>query len=125
MVESVFKVVELVGTSETSISKAIDGAISVHYYTADLPYALLPESTDLNQSLSDETKRAMGMNEVPFNDLATQGYKRAWLISSINPLVSQTELDEFDRITHQYPSQLKETSGNDYVSSSIYLVTLK
>jgi dodecin len=28
MAESVFKVIELVGTSETSISKAIDGAIS-------------------------------------------------------------------------------------------------
>ena len=28
MADSVFKVVELVGTSETSISKAIDGAIS-------------------------------------------------------------------------------------------------
>jgi len=28
MAESVFKVIELVGTSESSISKAIDGAIS-------------------------------------------------------------------------------------------------
>lgn len=28
MADSVFKVIELVGTSETSISKAIDGAIS-------------------------------------------------------------------------------------------------
>jgi flavin-binding protein dodecin len=28
MVDSVFKIVELVGTSDTSISKAIDGAIS-------------------------------------------------------------------------------------------------
>jgi 4-amino-4-deoxy-L-arabinose transferase-like glycosyltransferase len=54
---------------------SIDSDITLSAYTSTPAY-LLPESNDLTQSLTDETKAAMGLQQVPFDDL------RAWAISA-------------------------------------------
>lgn len=102
---------------------AVDTLILTEYY-APYPDALFPESNDLSQSLTDQTKNAMGFRQVPFDDLAGMGYKRAWLITSIGPLISARELAESQRLLAAYHPQLIDALGDDYAKSWIYLVTL-
>lgn len=103
---------------------SIDSTIVMTYYLRDHPYALLPEATDLNQSLTPETKAAMGMNEQPFDDLA-RSHRRIWLVHSQNPLTSRTESTEFERIMTEYrPVLVKRQESNQYAYQAIYLVNL-
>jgi uncharacterized membrane protein len=99
---------------------SIDSAILYQHYLGR-DYALFPEATDLNQSLTAETKRAMGMIELPFDTLP---YKRAWVMATSNPLTSTDEVAEINRIIGTYPSKLIASQGNDYQSQRIYLVEL-
>ena len=77
---------------------AIDSCILSAYYLPGLPYALFPASSDLNQSLTEETKAAMGFNQADLTTLAQEGYKRAWVVTIANPLTSKTQLDEIAHI---------------------------
>lgn len=81
---------------------AVDSAILLTYYLPDLDYRLMPESNDLNQSLTDETKTAMLFKVGDFDELAKAGYQRAWLILSENPLISPHERDEIEHIEQSY-----------------------
>lgn len=101
---------------------SIDTAILYQHYLGR-DYALFPEATDLNQSLTPETKRAMGMIERPFDTLASS-YRRAWVMATSNPLTSTDEVAEINRLIGTYPSVLIASQGNEYQSQKIYLVTL-
>jgi 4-amino-4-deoxy-L-arabinose transferase-like glycosyltransferase len=81
---------------------AVDGAILFTHYLSGLPYFLMPESNDLNQSLTDETKAAMQFSIGNFNNLSGAGFHRVWLVSSVNPLSSAKEMAELDRIKATY-----------------------
>lgn len=104
---------------------AIDSYVLLSYYTEDKPVYLLPEATDLAQSLSEDTKRAMGFRQAWFADLASHGYKRAWLVVSQNPLTSQMEIDAVNDILsgHQHELVLRH-APIDFASQSVYLVDL-
>jgi len=103
---------------------AIDTDIMYQYYLPDKPTFLLPESTDLSQSLTAETKVAVGLKELHFDRLADAGYRRAWLILSTTPLTSQVELDEITRIKGLYQGHLVKWDGNEYAQEAIYLIDL-
>jgi uncharacterized membrane protein len=103
---------------------SLDSAILMHYYLPDRPYAIFPESGDLSQSLSDDTKEAMQIRSLPFERLAPLGYKRVWLIVSITPLSSQAELEEFENIRKGNPWTLIKKESKDHIESTIYLVSL-
>lgn len=84
---------------------SIDSDITLSHYVR-YPAYLLPESNDLSQSLTDETKQAMGMQQVPFDGLRALGYKRAWLLYSNNPMSSLPEIQAFKDIQAHYPLKL-------------------
>lgn len=65
------------------------------WYMPEKPAFVLPESGDLAQSLTDETKAAMGINDHEYLPQALRaiGYKRLWLISGRTVVTSQLELD--------------------------------
>lgn len=100
---------------------SINTAIQYGHYLQDKPYALFPEATDLNQSLTPETKAAMGLHEQSIDNVY---YRRAWLMAVSNPLTSEDEIAEINRILAKYPSQLIASQGDDYISQKIYLVQL-
>ncbi len=73
----------------------LDTMITYGYYLpADqYPTFALPHAGDLAQSLTDETKTAMGLKqrEYSIDDLASQGYRRVWLMYADSPVVSDAE----------------------------------
>jgi len=104
----------------------IGAAGSLTYYLPGFAYATLPEVTNLSQSFSVETRNAMGFHDVKYTDLARQGYRRMWLICSVNPVISQQELDACKGIRAMYPNRLitadlAEANNLSY----LYLVELK
>lgn len=106
---------------------AIDSTILTTYYLPDkpyYPYYLLPHVTDLNQSLTDETKEAMGLKQLPFNELKNLGYKRAWFIATETPLTSKEQFDFIARIRDTYHPEEISRLGNERVSCTVYLINL-
>lgn len=104
----------------------IGAAGSLTYYLPGMAYATLPEQTNLSQSFSVETRQAMGFNDVQYTDLAHQGYKRLWLICSVNPVISQQELDACKGIRAMYPNRLITADTAEAANLSyLYLVELK
>lgn len=73
---------------------ALSSAITIQYYLQDKPYILRRYATDLNQSLSPETRVAFGFNEGTLRDAAQ--HKRVWLLFSTNPMSSRQEIDLFE-----------------------------
>lgn len=104
---------------------AIHTAITMTYYLPGKPYVLRPLVSDLNQTLSEPTKAAMGFPQAQFDDLAAMGYRRAWLLIYTNPMSSADEHAEIARILRRYPVQLVARDGNDYAEMLIYLVPLQ
>lgn len=103
----------------------IDGAVGMNYYAPNLPYALMPESTDLSQSLTGQTKQAMGLNQQSFDSLATKGYHRAWLVVNRTPMISRIELNELSRLITQYPAQLLIKDEHIISDNELYLLELR
>jgi len=61
------------------------------YYLPDLPAYLWPQANDLSQSLTNETKSAMGIHQAEIWDIPTNA-SRIWLIWVDNPHISQAEV---------------------------------
>jgi uncharacterized membrane protein len=101
---------------------AIDSAVLMGYYTSDLPAALLPHASDLNQSLTPETRAAMGFNEVAFDDLRGRG-GRVILVAKANPLTTQQQRTAVANIL-TYPHHEIARFANEYNEMVIYIVTL-
>jgi 4-amino-4-deoxy-L-arabinose transferase-like glycosyltransferase len=104
---------------------SLDSCILMHYYLPpDLPYAIFPESGDLSQSLSDDTKQAMQIRSIPFEHLRGLGYKRVWLVVSVTPLSSSAELAELDTIRNGSTWLLIKGETREHIESAIYRVDL-
>jgi hypothetical protein len=110
-------------TGDVVYHYALNSTMLFGNYLPDLPYAVLPQSNDLNQSLTEETKRYMGFHQATLGDLVAQGYKRAWVVISTNPMSTRLQLDQVRHILTM-PGQLYQSYGNDYANESIYLVDL-
>jgi 4-amino-4-deoxy-L-arabinose transferase-like glycosyltransferase len=98
-------------------------AITVRYYL-DKPYQVRPYTADLNQSFNEDCKTAMQLEQGSFDDLPRQGFRRAWLFVSLNPLSSQAEHDDIARILRAYPQTLVKRQPATNAEVAIYLVSL-
>lgn len=80
--------------------------ITTSYYLADLPAYLVPEPGDLSQSLSDQTRIAMGIKqrETTVKALAAHGVKRLWLFEATGAVISELEIDAARDILTTYPT---------------------
>jgi mannosyltransferase len=109
---------------------SINAAITLSYFfPPGTPYALRHEAGDLTQSLTPETQDAMQLRELEFDQLAAQGYKRAWFVVDINPMSSATEITYVDRVLGSYPHvafiQYQQYQGTAYSKDSVYVVNLR
>jgi hypothetical protein len=70
----------------------------------ELPNYILPNIGDLSQSLSEETKLAMGIKqrEIDADRLAGLGYRRMWLMYIDTPVTSDYERDAVLQVWHHY-----------------------
>jgi len=102
-----------------------DGLATIHYYMPDYPYALMPEKVSLGQSLSAQTRAAMNFNEATIEQVAQQGYKRAWLIYAMEPMISQAELDYVNHVESYQQVGSKFYGDDPYNRVYVNLVQLK
>jgi hypothetical protein len=79
--------------------------ITTSYYLDQFPAYLVPEPGDLSQSLSDETRVAMGIKqrEVDVKHLAASGVRRLWLFESTGGVISELEINASRDIRSEYP----------------------
>jgi uncharacterized membrane protein len=112
-------------TGDVMYYSSINATIAVGYYMQGYDYALRHTLGDLNQSLTPETQSAFGFREAEFDQLASFGYTRAWLVVGVNPLSIVDEVNEIHRILATYPNvDVKTFTKTNLGEESIYLVTL-
>ncbi len=92
-----------------------------HYYRPDLPQFLWPQHSTVEQTLSDQTRQAMGMNELDFElvkcaalaDGQGRVYRpRWWLIYFNNPVTNSAERAMVDTLLNNYGS-IRRSLRND------------
>ncbi len=98
-------------------------AITVQYNLGK-PYRVRPYPGDLNQSFDEDCKAALGLQQGAFDDLPSQGFRRAWLFLSINPLSSPDERDTSAYILQTYPHTLLQRQTATNAEVALYLVSL-
>jgi uncharacterized membrane protein len=92
-------------------------------YLPDVENTIWRQANDLRQSLTDETKEAMGMNQVTEADLAD--YQRLWLVWTETLWTSPAESQLVDGILTAWPSQeVVVIQDSPTITSRIYLVDL-
>lgn len=86
-------------------SSEVPGIVTADYYAPDLPHYLLPERGNLIQSLTEQTKEAMHIDqhELNFDELPSAGYKRAWILEVSGPMTSDLERARIAEILARYP----------------------
>jgi 4-amino-4-deoxy-L-arabinose transferase-like glycosyltransferase len=103
---------------------ALHTAVLYNYYLGDLPYRIRPHASDLNQSLTEQTKAAMQFSNATFEDVARAGYHRVWLVVYTNPMSHRDEMEAVDAITTKYPHLLVNSKHYDFADQFVYLVFL-
>jgi mannosyltransferase len=111
-------------TGDVIYHTALHTAITLRYYTQEFEYAMRPHASDLNQTLTEETKRAIGFSQADFDDLAGV-YERAWLLIYLNPMSRADETSAIQSILSRYQHKLITERKNEYALSAIYLVYLQ
>lgn len=83
---------------------SIPSMIFLTRYMPGYEHYVLPNVGDLNQSLSEQTKAAMGLKqrEVSVQDLARNGIQTIWLIRTLTPASSQDRLQDVEKILALY-----------------------
>jgi hypothetical protein len=64
--------------------------ITFHYYLPGVPQVVWKQANDLSQSLTDQTKTAMGMDQADFESVKCQR-PRWWIIGASNPTTAPAE----------------------------------
>lgn len=103
---------------------AMDSAIGADYYTVGYLSAVLPEAGDLAQSLTDQTRQAMGLTPRTLEQLHAEGYRRVWLFMNDSPMSSRAELDEWQRIIHAYPNYIVQYNDQQNGLARLYIYLL-
>ena len=75
------------------------------YYRPDMPHYLWPQNTGLQQTLSAQTRQAMGLNEANFEAVKCDAPAGWWLIYFHNPTTAPAEIDYIDHLQQQYPAR--------------------
>lgn len=105
----------------------ISGMIAYDYYLPGKTMFSLPENGDLAQSLTDETKIAMGLKQLELapEQLKARGYRRIWLFVYESPVTSDLEEAEARTLLTRYPVVQRWTiSETKYQSFTLALLTL-
>ena len=93
-----------------------------HYYRPDVPQYLWPQETTLSQTLTAETKAAMGMQEANFEEIRGKA-GRWWLIYFHNPTTNPAEIDYVDHLVNDYPSiKVKQLRSDQVVDAWLVLI---
>lgn len=100
---------------------ALHTAITLSYYLPDLPAFVRPHATDLDQTLTDETRAAMGFQELAFGDLPAR-WGGAWIIVYLSPRSAQDERAEVDRIVEAYHPQIAARWEQPFGALTVYYV---
>lgn len=96
--------------------------ITLAYYLPEYNQVVWKQANDLSQSLTEETKVAMGMCQVRFEDIACR-HRRWWIFFYENPTTSDFERAEIARIVKQYHGrQVSTILENILVNARLYLV---
>jgi hypothetical protein len=103
---------------------ANDSAVLAGYYLNDLPWRIFPYSSNLSQSLTDETRQAMGFRAATFEALPREGFKRAWVLVAENPMTSATQIEEIERLRTLYRPKVIETFDNTISNQVVWLIEL-
>jgi uncharacterized membrane protein len=98
---------------------AISTAITYGYYLPGKPYALRAYASDLNQSLTEETKEAMQFTQAGWDDLNA---RRVWLIFFTNPMSRRDELAFIAHVKATYPYRAYRHLQMDVAEAGIFLV---
>lgn len=104
---------------------AIHSAILQQHYADGRPYRLRPGVSDLNQTLTEETKAYMGFQEAYLWDLAGQGFNRAWVSAYINPMSRADEIAFVETLRYAPPARLIAERGNEFAYTVMFLVQLR
>lgn len=96
--------------------------IVYRYYLPDVEQAVWRQANDLSQSLTDQTKIAMQMEQARFEDVACN-HQRWWVTFYENPTTGPAERAEIARIVTQYHGrQMATILKNELVNARIYLL---
>ena len=96
--------------------------IVLSYYLPDYEQVVWKQANDLSQSLTEETKWAMDMNQARFEDVACH-HQRWWIAFYENPTTSDRERAEIARIVGRYHGrQVSTILKNRLVDARIYLL---
>ena len=97
------------------------------YYLPDLPAYLWPQANDLSQSLTDETKSALGIRQSEIWDIPANQPGRIWLIWVDNPHISQAEVAAA-RVALAWgrnPSLVETIRDDELVTAKVWLLEAK
>lgn len=92
------------------------------YYHPEMAQYLWPQETTLKQTLSGESRRAMGMAERDFEEVkCTQ--RRWWLIQFNNPVTQPAEMEYVTRLLSENPhKQVAVLRSDQTVEAWLYLI---
>jgi uncharacterized membrane protein len=96
--------------------------IVYHYYLPETSQAVWRQANDLSQSLTDETKAAMEMEQAQFEDVACA--RSRWYVTFYeNPTTNDAERAEIARIVDRYHGrQVSTILQNRLVNARLYLL---
>lgn len=99
------------------------------YYRPDIRHFLYPQNTDLAQTLSRETRQAMGTNEIDFDLIKcaaiwpNRAPGRWWLIYFHNPTTTPHEIEMVSRLTQTNPStKIRQLRNDSTTNAALVLV---
>lgn len=95
--------------------------IVYHYYLPNEQF-VWRQANDLSQSLTDQTKAAMGMRQANFEEVACR-HTRWWLAFYENPTTGEGERAEVARLVQQYQGrEVARMFKNQLVNARLYLL---
>jgi mannosyltransferase len=104
---------------------ALHTSILYGYYLYGLPYELRPYVSDLNQTLTEQTKAAMQFDQLGWDDLVKTGqYRRVWLCTYTNPMSQADELNFVRQTVSHYHATLIREYKTEMASQDIWLIEL-
>lgn len=96
--------------------------ISLHYYLPDVDHVVWRQANDLSQSLTDQTKIAMQMNQASFEAVKCR-HDRWWIITASNPTTAPAERQYLtDLLAANNGQQVDIIQQSDLLDARLWLV---
>lgn len=96
--------------------------ISMKYYLPDTPQTVWPQASDLSQSLTARTKKAMGMDQARFEAVKCN-YRRWWVITASNPTTAPAEREYLtDLLARNDGQQVDIIKQSDLLDARVWLI---